>query len=104
MKFNKTLSKIIVRCIIQQVCEKWAEWEERGVYLFFLPKYCSEMNLIETEWHQLKSDELAGQMFEDELDLAYAVINGVDARAQAGGYQAERFRFPSQRTPSQCVT
>lgn len=75
---------------------KWPEWEAQGLYFFFLPKYCSELNPIETEWHQLKTHKLRGQMFEDELDLAYAVMDGVDARAEAGGYQAERFRFPDK--------
>lgn len=79
-----------------QVKAKWAEWEACGLYVFFLPKYCSELNPIETEWHQLKTHELRGQMFEHELDLAYAVIDAIDARTQAGGYQAERFRFPSK--------
>jgi len=78
----------------KQVQAKWPEWEAQGLYCFFLPKYCSEMNPIETEWHQLKTHELRGQMFEDELDLAYAVMDGVDARAKAGGYEVERFRFP----------
>jgi putative transposase len=63
---------------------KWSQWQAQGLYLFFLPKYCSEMNLIETEWHQLKRDELVGRMFEDELELAYAVIDGIDSRAEAG--------------------
>jgi putative transposase len=36
-----------------------------------------------------------GQMFEDELDLAYAVISGVEARGITGGYSVERFRFNS---------
>ncbi len=76
------------------VQQKWHEWEEQGLYLFFLPKYCSQMNPIETEWHQLKTHELRGQMFEHELDLAYAVIDGIDARASAGDFKAERFRFP----------
>jgi DDE superfamily endonuclease len=75
---------------------KWAEWEAGGLYFFFLPKYCSELNPIETEWHQLKTHHLRGHMFEDELDLADAVMDGIDARTQAGGYQAERFRFPSK--------
>jgi transposase len=79
---------------------KWAEWEACGLYFFFLPKYCSELNPIETEWHQLKAHELRGHMFEHELDLAYAVIDGIDARSQAGGYQTERFRFPSKLAPS----
>lgn len=84
----------------KRVQQKWAEWESQGLYLFFLPKYCSEMNPIETEWHQLKTHELRGQMFDDELDLAYAVIDGVDNRAKEGGYQVERFRFPSKLAPS----
>lgn len=80
----------------KQMQAKWVEWETCGLYCFFLPKYCSELNPIEIEWHQLKTHELRGHMFEHELDLAYAVIDGVDARAQAAGYQAERFRFPSK--------
>lgn len=84
----------------QSVKAKWPEWETCGLYFFFLPKYCSELNPIEIEWHQLKTHELRGHMFEHELDLAYAVIDGIDARTQAGGYQAERFRFPSKLAPS----
>lgn len=78
------------------VKQKWPEWEGKGLYMFFLAKYCSEMNPIEGEWHQIKTDELRGRMFEDELELAYAVIDGIDARAKAKGYEAERFKFPSR--------
>lgn len=82
------------------VQQKWPEWEAKGLYMFFFAKYCSEMNPIEGEWHQIKTHELGGRMFEDELELAYAVMDGIDARAKAGGYQAERFKFPSQLSPS----
>jgi hypothetical protein len=51
------------------------------------------MNLIETEWHQLKSHEIAGQMFDNEHDLAKAVINGMESRGTAGKYSVERFIF-----------
>ena len=27
----------------------WKRWEEQGLIMFFLPPYCSEMNLIEGE-------------------------------------------------------
>ncbi|MGI2909448.1 transposase [Tolypothrix sp. VBCCA 56010] len=70
-------------------------WESLGLYIFFLPSYCSEMNLIESEWQRLKEDEIAGRMFEDEYDLASSVINGVDYRASIGSYHAKRFRFHS---------
>ncbi len=53
------------------------------------------MNLIETEWHQIKTHELAGRIFEDEYDLASAVIQGVEARAQHGQYDTQRFLFNS---------
>jgi hypothetical protein len=65
----------------------------QGLYLFFLPAYCSEMNPIESEWHQLKTHELAGQMFEDELDLAYVVMDGVEARSRVEGRTTQRFKF-----------
>lgn len=74
---------------------RWSQWHEQGLYLFQLPKYSSEMNLIETEWHQLKTHELAGRIFEDEYDLALAVIDSVNARAQRGQYATERFLFNS---------
>lgn len=63
--------------------------------MFFLPPYCSEMNPIETEWHHLKRDEIAGQMFADEYDLAMAVMQGMKARSDRGNYSLERFKFNS---------
>lgn len=51
------------------------------------------MNEIETEWHQLKTYEIAGQMFDNEYDLAIAVMEGMTARSQKGGYTLERFKF-----------
>lgn len=32
------------------------------------------MNRIEEQWHQLKTQEIAGRMFEDEYDLAVALL------------------------------
>ena len=53
------------------------------------------MNPIELEWQHLKNDELAGKMFDDELDLAYAVIDGVQARGERGNYSTQRVKFNS---------
>lgn len=77
----------------KKVKEKETEWRELGLEFFFLPAYSSEMNLIEPEWHQLKTHELRGEMFEDEYELARAVITGVEARSEQGKYKPERFRF-----------
>ncbi|WP_244919164.1 IS630 family transposase [Nostoc commune] len=83
----------IHRC--KEVQQLWKKWEYMGLYIFFLPKYCSEMNPIELEWQHLKKDELSGQIFDDELDLAYAVIDGVTARGEKGNYSTQRVKFNS---------
>jgi putative transposase len=71
----------------------WHKWETQGLFIHFLAPYCSEMNLIEGEWHQLKTHEIAGQMFDNEYDLALAVIQGMESRSQSGEYTVERFTF-----------
>jgi len=76
-----------------EVQEYWTKWESLGLYIFFLPTYCSEMNKIELEWQQLKKHKISGQMFDDEIDLAYAVIDGIDARGERNNYRTERFKF-----------
>ena len=83
----------IHRC--KEVQQLWSKWEDMGLYIFFLPKYCSEMNPIELEWQHLKKDELAAKNFEDELDLAYAVMDGVQTRAEKGNYSTQRVKFNS---------
>jgi hypothetical protein len=75
--------------------QQWPRWQAQGLFLFFLPPYCSQMNRIEEQWHQLKTHEMAGQMFEDEYDLAIAVMTGMKARSMSGGYTLERFKFNS---------
>lgn len=73
--------------------QQWSRWQEQGLYIFFLPPYCSEMNLIESEWLQLKTHEIAGQMFDNEYELALAIIAGMESRSSVGGYPIERFIF-----------
>ncbi|MEP0871914.1 transposase, partial [Trichocoleus desertorum AS-A10] len=75
--------------------QQWQRWQQQGLLVFFLPPYCSEMNRIEEQWHQLKTHEIAGQMFEDEYDLAVAIMDGMAARSLKGGYALERFKFNS---------
>lgn len=75
--------------------QQWQNWQRKGLLLFFLPAYCSEMNRIEDEWHQLKTHEIAGRMFDDEYDLALAIMDGMEARSLKGGYTLKRFKFNS---------
>ena len=43
----------------QTVRQQWQRWQDQGLFLFFLPPYCAEMNRIEDQWHQLKAHEIA---------------------------------------------
>jgi len=80
------------RDIVQQ---QWQCWQAQGLFMFFLPPHCSDMNRIEAQWHQLKTHELVGRMFEDEYDLSMAVIKGMEIRSEKGEYSLERFKFKS---------
>jgi putative transposase len=51
------------------------------------------MNRIEDEWLQLKRTELAGWVFEDEVDSAAAIMQGIENRGKKGRYLVEHFRF-----------
>lgn len=53
------------------------------------------MNDIEAQWHQLKNHEIAGRMFDNEYDLAVAVMDGMTSRSEQGEYTLERFKFNS---------
>lgn len=77
------------------VREQWTRWQEQGLFIFFLPAYCSELNPIEAQWHQLKAHEIAGRMFDNEYDLALAVMEGMESRSEQGEYTLERFKFKS---------
>jgi transposase len=71
------------------VKEKYKEWESSGLFLFFLPPYCSQMNKVELEWQHLKEDELAGQMFDSEQALACHVIWGLESRGEQAGHEVQ---------------
>lgn len=75
--------------VSKMVKEKYKEWESSGLFLFFLPPYCSQMNKVELEWQHLKEDELAGQMFDSEQELACHVIWGLESRGEQGGHKVE---------------
>ena len=68
----------------------WEKWRMQGLFVLFLPPYCSELNPIEGQWHQLKTHELAGRMFEYEDELAEAIVDGMIDRSVRGNYELDR--------------
>lgn len=80
----------------KKVKKKLCSWEAQGLYLFFLPPYCSLRNPIELEWEHLKRDELVGQMFESESELADELTVGFEARGERNGHQVEYVNLRSR--------
>lgn len=78
-----------------------ALWQAKGLYLFYLPRYSSELNPIEGEWHQIKAHQIRGRMFEDEYDLAMAVIASVQSRGETTGCRVNRFGFKPKKCRKQ---
>jgi putative transposase len=73
----------------------WQQWQEMGLFIFFLPPYSPQMNRIEDEWLHLKRHELCSQLFEHEYDLAMTLMDVIEQRGQRRGYPVERFIFNS---------
>lgn len=57
------------------VQQKRKEWEEKGLYLFFLPKYCPHLNRIETLWRKIKYEWLKPKDYYSWRTLTRAVKN-----------------------------
>ncbi|MBD2612387.1 transposase [Nostoc punctiforme FACHB-252] len=57
---------------------------------FFLPPYSPQINRIEDEWLHLKRYELSSHIFDDEYELAIALIETIENRANNGNYSVER--------------
>ena len=55
--------------------EKIDEWQQKDLYIFFLPAYSPHLNLIETLWRRIKYDWLKPQDYLNFDTLTNAVEN-----------------------------
>lgn len=53
--------------------ERKAVWQQRGLFLFYLPRYSPHLNIVETLWRKLKYAWLAPKDYETRETLCYAV-------------------------------
>lgn len=57
--------------------EKAAEWEERGLYLRYLPPYAPFLNLIEGVWRKLKGILMPRRCYDSVAELQAALLTGL---------------------------
>lgn len=54
-------------------------WQERGLFILFLPPYSPHLNITETLWRKLKYEWLRPEDYADEETLHYAVWKALAA-------------------------
>ncbi len=57
----------------KQIRERIGYWQQRGLFIFFLPTYSPHLNIAETVWRKLKYEWLAATDYEDGQRLRYSV-------------------------------
>ncbi len=63
----------------KQMRERIKYWQQRGLFIFYLPTYSPHLNIAETVWRKLKYVWLAPGDYEDGQRLRYSVkqaLNG----------------------------
>ncbi len=53
--------------------ERCGVWQQRGLFLFYLPRYSPHLNIVETLWRKLKYEWLAPKDYATRETLGYAV-------------------------------
>jgi transposase len=61
------------------VKERCAVWQERGLFVWFLPTYSPHLNLVEVLWRKLKYEWLCAEDYADKETLRYAVWQALSA-------------------------
>ncbi len=57
----------------KQMRERIGYWQQRGLFIFYLPTYSPHLNIAETVWRKLKYEWLAAPDYEDGQRLRYSV-------------------------------
>jgi transposase len=81
-KLSETIEKFTVVVLdnasihtAKAVSDRLAEWENRGLYLYYLPTYSPELNLIWIVWRKVKYEWLPLRAFESFKSLWNALVD-----------------------------
>jgi len=74
------------------VKERWAVWQERGLFVLFLPTYSPHLNIAEMLWRKLKYEWLRPEDYADKETLRLAVWQALSAVGQLLSIQFSAFK------------
>jgi transposase len=75
--------------------ERKAAWQQRGLYLFYLPRYSPHLNIVETLWRKLKYEWLTARDYETRETLSYGVRQALKAVGESLFIQFSGFTHSS---------
>ena len=74
------------------------EWEEKGLFVWFLPTYSPHLNIAEILWKKLKYGWLQATDYQDKETLHTAVRSRLDQVGKELKIAFKPFRDPSKKT------
>lgn len=79
-KFSSHLKKLTVVVLdnatahtAKIIKERLVAWQNRGLYIFYLPTYSPHLNIAETLWRKMKYEWLSPSDYVDKQQLHYSV-------------------------------
>jgi transposase len=59
--------------------ERLKTWQQRGLYIFYLPRYSPHLNIVEILWRKLKYEWLSPSDYQDKENLFYQIRSALKA-------------------------
>lgn len=76
----------------QIIKERLKVWQQRGLYLFYLPRYSPHLNIVEILWRKLKYEWLSPSDYLDKENLFYQISLALTSVGQKLFIQFSKFR------------
>lgn len=67
-------------------------WQQRGLYLFYLPRYSPHLNIVETLWRKLKYEWLTPTDYQSKEHLFYQITLALKAVGNSLFIRFSKFR------------
>lgn len=71
-------------------------WQQRGLYLFYLPRYSPHLNIVETLWRKLKYEWLTPIDYQSKEQLFYQINLALNAVGNSLFIRFSKFRHTLQ--------
>lgn len=76
----------------QIIKERIKVWQQRGLYIFYLPRYSPHLNIVETLWRKLKYEWLTPSDYQSKENLFYQINLALKAVGNSLFIRFSKFR------------